>query len=295
MTLSLIAPLVLALSASYIVMSLHAALPPRLTAWLLVLVGSATALSGAWLLVTLSLAFLGQQEGLDRWLGWCDEIVSSHDVVTAPVGVAALAGVTMMAFMGARTARRYRRAWQPSSGDATEVVDDPGIIAHAIPARRGRRGTVVLSTGLIAALDPQELQAVVAHECAHLVHSHHRFLAAIDVSSAMVPLVRPLRAHIRLATERWADEDAAARVRSRRVVATAVARAALATAPQPYSLAISGSSTVARVTALLQPADSRSPLHVATVVVSAAMAAAALVATMVQVHHAFGLFAHLCS
>ena len=294
MTPSLIVPLALALAASYVVMSLHAALPPRLTAWLLVLVGSATAISGAWLLVTLSVAFLGQQSGLDRWIGWCDVIVSSHDVVAIPFGVAALAGVAVMAAMGTRTARRYRRAWQPSSGDSIEVVDDPGIIAHAIPPRRGCKGTVVLSTGLIAALAPDELQAVVAHERSHLAHRHHRFLAAIDVASAMVPLVRPLRAHIRLATERWADEDAATRVRSRRVVATAVARAALATMPAPYRLAMSGSSTMARVTALLEPPDSRSPLGVSTVLLSAGMAGAALGATMVQVHHAFGLFTHLC-
>ena len=222
-------------------------------------------------------------------------IVSSHDVVALPIGIAAVVGVVVMSSTAARTACRYRRAWRPSSGDSTEVVDDPGIIAHAIPPRRGCPGTVVLSTGLIAALDPDELQAVVAHERSHVAHRHHRFLATIDVAASMVPFVRPLRAHIRLATERWADEDAAARVRSRRVVATAVARAALATAPVPYALGISGSSTMTRVAALLDPPDHRSPLSIATVVLSAAMAAAAVGATMVQVHHAFGLFTHLCS
>jgi hypothetical protein len=295
MTLSLILPLAVALVASYSVMWLHAALPPRLTAWLLVLVGSATAISGAWLVVTLSIAFLGQQQRLDRWFGWCDTLLSSHDVVSTPLGVSALAVVLLMAIMAARTMRRYRRAWQPSSGDETEIVDEAGIIAHAIPARRGRAGTVVVSTGLIAALDPHELQAVVAHERAHLEHRHHRFLAAIDVAASIVPLVRPLRTHIRLATERWADEDAAAHVRSRRVVATAVARAALATVPQPYTMAMSGSSTVARVNALLLPASDHSRLRAVTVTLSASMAAGALLATTVQVHHALGLFSHLCS
>jgi len=295
-TLSLVIPLALAVAAAYLVMSLHAAVPPRLTAWLLVLVGSATAISGAWLLVSLSLAFLGQQRRLDRWLGWCDDLVANHDVVAAPLGWAAIGGVVLTSIAATRTVRRYRNAWQPSlSGDPIEVVDDARVIAHAIPPRHGSDGTVILSTGLIAALDATELRAVMAHERSHLTHRHHRFLVSIDVAAAIVPLVRPLRAHIRLATERWADEDAAARVCSRHVVATAVARAALATAPDAYSLGMSGSSTVARVSALLEPRVLRSPLRMVTAIGSSAMAAAALVATMVQIHHAFGLFAHICT
>jgi len=294
MNLSLVVPLVVAFAGAYVVMSQHSKLPPRLTAWLLVLVGSASALAAAWLLITLSVAFAGQRLGIDEWLRWCDPVVSHHDVVPTPIGVAALAGLGAMAVAVARTVRRYRNGWQPSSGEATEVIDDVRVIAHAIPGRHGVGGTVVVSTGLIAVLERDELDAVMAHENAHLAHAHHRFLATIDVAAAIAPFLRPLRAHIRLATERWADEDAAAHVGSRQVVATAVARAALALGSQPYRLAMSGSSTMKRVNALLEPGDMRSPIRVVTVTVSG-MAAGALVATAVQVHHAVGLFAHLCS
>lgn len=294
MSISLVVPLVVAFAAAYVVMSQHSKLPPRLTAWLLVLVGSASAIAAGWLLVTLSLAFVGQRLGLDRWLRWCDPVVSHHDVVPTPIGVAAIAGLLAMSVAVLRTVRRYRNGWQPSSGEAMEVLDDTRVIAHAIPGRHGVGGTVVVSTGLIAVLEPGELAAVMAHENAHLEHAHHRFLATIDVAAAIAPFLRPLRAHIRLATERWADEDAAAEVGSRRLVATAVARAALALGSQPYRLAMNGSSTMKRVAALLEPGDMGSPVRVLTVAVSG-MAAGAVVATAVQVHHAVGLFAHLCS
>src|SRR4051812_30417157 len=70
-------------------------------------------------------------------------------------------------------------------------------------------------------------------------------------------------------------------VGSRQAVATAVARAALALGSQPCRLAMSGSSTMARVTALLEAVDMRSPVRFVTVAASG-MAAGALVATAIQ-------------
>ncbi len=51
----------------------------------------------------------------------------------------------------------------------TVVVEDPRATAFGVPGLKGR---VVVSSGAIDALSPDELQAVLAHERAHL-HAHH--------------------------------------------------------------------------------------------------------------------------
>lgn len=49
----------------------------------------------------------------------------------------------------------------------------------------GRYPTVILTTGALRALDPDQLDAVLAHERAHLAGHHHRLLA---LTPAMVAL-----------------------------------------------------------------------------------------------------------
>ncbi|CAN5754244.1 hypothetical protein BH20ACT4_BH20ACT4_06730 [soil metagenome] len=69
------------------------------------------------------------------------------------------------------------------------------------------------------------------YERAHVTHHHHRHLATAEVAAAIMPLVRPLLTRLRFATERWADETAACEIGDRRLVARAIARAALASRP----------------------------------------------------------------
>ncbi|MDQ3944360.1 MAG: M56 family metallopeptidase, partial [Actinomycetota bacterium] len=70
---------------------------------------------------------------------------------------------------------------------------------------------IVVSSGLVAAVSPSELAAVLRHEAAHLEHGHHRFLllaSAIEHGFAVVPFVRRSTRALRAALERWADEAA---------------------------------------------------------------------------------------
>jgi len=151
------------------------------------------------------------------------------------------------------TARRLRHAG-PSAGGVV-VADWAEPLAVAVP---GRPGEILLTTGMLRALDADERRAVVAHERAHLAHRHHRAVLLAGAAAAVNPLLRPAREEVAYLVERWADEEAAAGVGDRRLVARAVARAALVTSGRPGSapagaLGVHGGVIVRRVRALHAP------------------------------------------
>ncbi|MFC3448319.1 M56 family metallopeptidase [Amycolatopsis speibonae] len=76
----------------------------------------------------------------------------------------------------------------------------------------GRHGLIVASEGLAACLSRRELNAVLAHERAHLRGRHHLLTASADVlgrTLRFVPLMRELPSAIRLLVELAADRAAA--------------------------------------------------------------------------------------
>ena len=87
---------------------------------------------------------------------------------------------------------------------------------------------MVVSTAMLRALSAPERRVLLAHESSHLRHRHHLYVAVADIAAAANPMLRPAARAVRTGVERWADEDAAAHVRDRRLAARALARAALA-------------------------------------------------------------------
>ena len=82
-------------------------------------------------------------------------------------------------------------------------------------------------------------------------------LLAVRLAARANPFLRPLRTAVSYTAERWADEEAAHTVGSRRVVARAIGRAALVSAGTPVATlaGFAGSGPVPRrVAALLCPA-----------------------------------------
>jgi Zn-dependent protease with chaperone function len=202
----------------------------------------------------------------------------------------------MLAAMAVAAAHHLRRRRIALSFDDQDLIDTDVPLAFAVPARPGRRGRVVVSTGMLRSLDEEERAVLFAHERAHLDHHHHRFLQVAETASAAVPLLRPISREVRFATERWADEEAAVVLGDRRVVARAIARAALAssvpaTSPQ---LTFTGTGALARVDAMLRPpARSRRS--------TAAWSGAAMIAlwtsmggSTLQLHHLVQFIAHVC-
>ncbi|MFB8402343.1 M56 family metallopeptidase [Streptomyces sp. NPDC055912] len=124
-------------------------------------------------------------------------------------------------------------------------------------ATGGARDRVVVTTAMLATLTGPERRALFAHERAHLTARHHRFLLAVQLAARANPFLRPLRTAVTYTTERWADEEAATSVGSRRIVARAVGKAALISRGAP-SVTLAGFAVVGpvprRVAALLGPA-----------------------------------------
>jgi len=175
----------------------------------------------------------------------------------------------------------------PAAG-ALVVLDDERPDAFTTPQPAGR---IVVTTGLLHALTAQERRVVLAHEASHLLHRHAWWLSAADLAAAANPLLRPTATAIGRATERWADEDAAATVGDRRVAARALARAALLTRnpdqARRLALAATAGDVPGRVRALMAPPPRRRPASVTVLGVLLAVLAAA---TVVVQHRGEQLF-----
>ncbi|GJF25005.1 hypothetical protein SHO565_55690 [Streptomyces sp. HO565] len=137
----------------------------------------------------------------------------------------------------------------------------------------------MVATAVLRRLGPVERRALFAHERAHLAGRRHRFLLAVQLASRVNPFLSPLRTAVTCTAERWADEEAARTVGSRRGVAHAIGKVALVSRGVPVvtPAGVAGPGPVPRrVAALLGPAPaSRNWSSVSTSVGWAAWAAAA--------------------
>jgi Zn-dependent protease with chaperone function len=142
---------------------------------------------------------------------------------------------------------------QPDLGAV--VVEHPQPTAYCVA---GRCPTVIVTTGAMAALDSGQLDAVLAHERAHLAGRHHALKAAARIGCQVLPflpLLREAEAQVTRLAELHAD-DAAIRAADPRALATALV--VLATpahaAPAP-ALAAAATDAVQRIHRLLRPAE----------------------------------------
>ncbi|WP_100444933.1 M56 family metallopeptidase [Glycomyces xiaoerkulensis] len=130
------------------------------------------------------------------------------------------------------------------------VAGSPRPAAYCIP---GSGGTVVVTTGAIDLLDREGLEAVLAHERAHLAGRHHSLVAAAVAAQLVLgrlPLFAALPDRVARLVELAAD-DAAARGGNRRVLARSLLDFAAARGAEAGALAVAGGDTVARIERLL--------------------------------------------
>ncbi|WP_433466479.1 M56 family metallopeptidase [Spirillospora sp. CA-128828] len=277
-------PLVLPAVMAGAARPLSGLLPPRTATWLLTAAGVALALASTATLAVLALGGALRLPLIAK-LGHLSEHVLHHAAETSPA-LATVAGLALVASLvavghaatthiralldGARTARGL-----PGKG-MLAVVEDDAADAFALPGRPGR---IVVSTGMLAALDSAERDVLLAHEHAHLAGRHHLFRTAAHIAATANPLLWPLRGAVTYTTERWADESAAGTDRAR--AARAIGKAALARngrpgLSHPSALGIGSFFTrrrarpgplPRRVAALLAPPPRRRGLLVAATVV----------------------------
>ncbi|KMO95271.1 M48 family metalloprotease [Streptomyces roseus] len=108
------------------------------------------------------------------------------------------------------------------------VLDDDRPDAFALPGGTPRTGRIVVTAGMLRALDPREREALLEHERAHLAGHHHVFLAVAQLAGWCHPALASALPVVSLAAERAADEAAARACGDRRLTARAIGRAALA-------------------------------------------------------------------
>jgi Zn-dependent protease with chaperone function len=247
---------------------------PRFAATTLAAV--AVGISGATGLLLYEFAAVGlaQVPSFARSGHWSADVIEDSLDVPAPLGtlLAALALAASLSTLAqlARSARQLAivRRWQRERGPAPAglIITDgeDGAPAFALP---GRRGTVVVTRELLGCLDGRERRALLAHEESHLRHRHHLYVQVVALAAAANPVLRPLIGATRLATERWADEDAAVAVHDRVAVARALATAGLlrrSGAAPAAALPAAESDLAGRLRHLVRPDEGRrSPAAVA--------------------------------
>ncbi|CAI7980149.1 M56 family peptidase [Frankia sp. Hr75.2] len=119
------------------------------------------------------------------------------------------------------------------AGTRLRILDHPVAVAYCVPGVRHAR--VVVSAGLLRTLTPEELDAVLAHEEAHVSGRHDLVIQPFVAWERTFPFLRPAReatAAVSLLVEMLAD-DAAARRTCGRTLARALARLGVTRAPVP--------------------------------------------------------------
>ncbi|MFF7768686.1 M56 family metallopeptidase [Streptomyces massasporeus] len=267
-------PLILPLTAWPVARLAEQHLHPRTATRLLTVLAVVLALCSTVCLALVMVVGTAQLPGNPLPDGWSDPEVRAAVPYDEIVGKAAIPALCAVVVACARTMRRHgrvrRRAHLALAGlRGTEVAVLPDAVpyAYALPpgGRRGGglagrgagRGRVVVTTALLDRLGPAERRALFAHERAHLAARHDRFLLAVQLAARANPFLRPLRTAVAYTAERWADEEAARTIGSRRTVARAIGTAALVSrgTPLPTLAGLAAPGPVPRrVAALLGPA-----------------------------------------
>jgi Zn-dependent protease with chaperone function len=308
--LPLVAPLVAGGSARW----LAARFDPRVATWVLTAVAVVLAAASGAALMALAATAVGQVPVV-AWVGhWSVGVLRRDDPASLVLALAAGVVVSAALVAALRVLGRRVRAiiaaartarCLPGAGQLV-VLDDPNPDAYALPGWPGR---IVVSTGMLDALDARERRVLLAHERAHLACGHHLFVVVAQLAAAANPLLRPVATAVGYTTERWADEHAARFVGDRRLAARTIGKAALLT-PRRHrpaiALAITGGAdrppkrewaqdlrgvgpVPRRVAALLAPPVRHRPVLLGVVLVALVIASGATLEAGRDLHGLFEL------
>ncbi|MFJ9041902.1 M48 family metalloprotease [Streptomyces sp. NPDC102406] len=294
----LLVPLLLPFAAPPVARRVLERLAPARALWLLTGIALALATSCAAALGTLVLTGLLKLPLFAALGDLIHPLRTPSNLLVLPAAALATGALVLSAGSLGRSALRQAGAFRtartqagrhPAAGDLC-VVESPHPDAYALPGRPHR---IVVTTAMLRSLGPAEREALFAHERAHNRAGHHYFLAAAELAAHCHPALRALRADIRYAAERAADEAAARAVGDRRLTAHAIARAALAGQAAPsvrpdFAPAATTGPVPRRVTALLTP-DRHHPrtarVLVLALALGALLSAGAATTALIAVHH----------
>lgn len=268
-------------------------LTPAAATRLLTLVAISSALTVGWSLLFAAFGWAIAYPNVDNVARWCTVATPGHHPVGTGLGLVAVIVLfigSCRAFVATWQFWRSDVAWRGT--DAVEIVASAEPIAFAVP---GRTGTVVISTGLLKVLSRSQRDALLAHEHAHVRLHHHRYVRLTRLASRVVPLLYPLEQWVSLTTERWADEEAAAAVGDRRVVAEALMAAATLQVTGHGLLFAAGSHLDARLDALLHPPRARPTLARLAFGATWVALGVSMLASVTELHHLVAFVQHICT
>jgi Zn-dependent protease with chaperone function len=239
MRLVIYLPLVVPLLAAVAARPLAGRLPPVAATWLLSVSALLLAAASSAVLGMLALTAVVRVPLVDVLGKMSGQVISQDDPASVPVALAAGALLAAAAASTARAlwcratallaaGRQARRL--PGSGQVVVTADDAAD-AYTLPGLPCR---VVITDGMLRALNHPEQGVLLAHERAHAAGLHYLFGTAARVAAAAAnPFLHPVTAAVGYAMERWADEHAATVTSDRQLAARAIARAALAATASP--------------------------------------------------------------
>ena len=173
--------------------------------------------------------------------------------VAARTVVTAVTHLRATGLQAQRHAQTARLVGHPHPALGAVLMDHPQPTAYCVA---GRYPTVIVTTGALEALDHGQLDAVLAHERAHLASHHHRLVALARIGRLVLPflpLMRGADEQVAKLVEMHAD-DAATRTSDPRSLATALVALATAGTPAP-TLAAAATDSVQRIHRLLGGAE----------------------------------------
>lgn len=274
-------------------------MPPAPATRVLVTGSLAVSASTLFVLAVVAFTWIGQMPEIAALGPWSTATLRQDDPISHPAAIGSALLLCLLAVQASRMIVRrcrgvfavHRSCRHLPHAHSLVVVDTDHADAFTTPELRGR---VVVTTGLLRALDPAERRVVLAHETSHLDHRHPWWVLVAELAAAVNPLLGPSARTVALAVERWADEDAASALGDRTLAARTLARTALLLhqrrrgAPDS-ALGVLTADVPTRVQALLAPPPQRRPT------VAVALAALALIcmlgAAAVQ-HSGERLFEH---
>ena len=238
MHVAIYVPLLIPALAALAARPLAARLRPVVATWLLTLSALALAAASSAVLGMLALSALLRIPFVAGVGHLSDPVISRGDAVSLPVAIiaggllaaAAVAASRAVWWRAGAIGAAYRRARTlPGAGEIV-VTEDAAADAYTIPGWPCR---IVITRGMLSALAGEERGVLLSHERAHARNAHYLFTSAARLAAAANPLLGPVAGEVCYAVERWADEHAAAEAGDRKLIARAIARAALAASAAP--------------------------------------------------------------
>ncbi|HEX4829724.1 MAG TPA: M48 family metalloprotease [Trebonia sp.] len=213
-------------------------LPPRPATWLLAGSALALAVASSAVLGILALAAAIRIPFVASLGHMSARAISQGDPASTPVAIIAAALLGYAVFAAGRALLRRataiaaagRRARDLPGAGQVVVTEDETADAYTLPGWPCR---IVVTAGMLRALNAGEREVLLAHERTHASAAHYLFTAVARLAAAANPLLRPVATAVGYTVERWADESAATATGDRALAARAIARAALATKAAP--------------------------------------------------------------